>query len=36
MANLAEVDKALAEGATKAGKIADGVLKRVRNKLGFL
>ncbi|HRE77790.1 MAG TPA: tryptophan--tRNA ligase [Flavobacterium sp.] len=36
MTNLAEVDKALAEGATKAGKIADGVLKRVRNKLGFL
>lgn len=36
MANLAEVDKALAEGAAKAGKIADGVLQRVRNKLGFL
>jgi tryptophanyl-tRNA synthetase len=36
MANLAEVDDALAEGAAKAGKIADGVLKRVRNKLGFL
>lgn len=36
MANLAEVDKALAEGASKAGKIADGVLQRVRNKLGFL
>ena len=36
MANLAEVDNALAEGAAKAGKIADGVLKRVRNKLGFL
>jgi tryptophanyl-tRNA synthetase len=36
MANLAEVDKALSEGAAKAGKIADGVLQRVRNKLGFL
>ncbi|MEZ4838152.1 tryptophan--tRNA ligase [Flavobacterium sp.] len=36
MANLTEVDKALAEGASKAGKVADGVLKRVRNKLGFL
>lgn len=36
MSNLAEVDKALAEGAAKAGKIADGVLQRVRNKLGFL
>ncbi|RXR33572.1 tryptophan--tRNA ligase [Flavobacterium piscinae] len=36
MANLAEVDDALAEGAAKAGKIADAVLKRVRNKLGFL
>lgn len=36
MNNLAEVDKALAEGAAKAGKIADGVLQRVREKLGFL
>jgi tryptophanyl-tRNA synthetase len=34
--NLAEVDKLLLEGATKAGKVADGVLKRVREKLGFL
>ncbi len=34
--NLEEVDKLLLEGATKAGKVADGVLKRVREKLGFL
>ncbi|WP_396151706.1 tryptophan--tRNA ligase [Flavobacterium sp.] len=31
-----EVDKLLFEGARKAGKVADGVLKRVREKLGFL
>ena len=31
-----EVDKLLFEGAGKAGKVADGVLKRVREKLGFL
>jgi tryptophanyl-tRNA synthetase len=36
MNNLPEIDKALAEGAEKASKIADGVLKRVRQKLGFL
>jgi len=30
------VDKLLFEGATKAGKVADGVLKRVRGKLGFV
>lgn len=36
MNNLEEVDNALAEGAAKAGKIADGVLQRVREKLGFL
>jgi tryptophanyl-tRNA synthetase len=31
-----EVDKLLFEGAKKAGNVADGVLKRVREKLGFL
>jgi len=31
-----EVDKLLFEGAAKAGKVADGVLKRVREKLGFM
>jgi tryptophanyl-tRNA synthetase len=31
-----EVDKLLFEGARKAGKVADGVLKRVREKLGFM
>jgi tryptophanyl-tRNA synthetase len=31
-----EVDKLLFEGATKAGKVADVVLKRVREKLGFM
>lgn len=36
MNNLAEVDKALAEGASKAGVVANGVLQRVRKKLGFL
>jgi len=36
MNNLPEIDKALAEGAEKASKIADSVLKRVRQKLGFL
>ena len=34
--NLEEVDKLLFEGAAKAGKVADGVLKRVREKLGFI
>lgn len=34
--NLEEVDKLLFEGAAKAGKVADGVLKRVREKLGFM
>lgn len=33
--NLNEVDSLLEKGAAKAGKIADGVLKRVREKLGF-
>lgn len=36
MANLEELDKALALGAEKAGKVADKVLSRVRGKLGFL
>ena len=35
MNNLPEVDALLQKGATKAGIIADGVLKRVRDKLGF-
>lgn len=35
MAHLDEVDALLKQGATKAGKIADGVLARVREKLGF-
>ena len=34
--NLEEVDKLLFEGAAKAGNVADGVLKRVRQKLGFM
>ena len=34
--NLTEVDKALAEGATKASVKANEVLQRVRQKLGFL
>lgn len=36
MKNLPEVDKALAEGAAKASEKATEVLKRVREKLGFL
>ncbi|WP_281541856.1 tryptophan--tRNA ligase [Maribacter aestuarii] len=35
MNNLQEVDDALAIGAEKAKKVADGVLKRVREKLGY-
>lgn len=35
MNNLEELEKALELGATKAGAIADGVLSRVREKLGF-
>jgi tryptophanyl-tRNA synthetase len=35
MNNLSEVDALLLKGAEKAGKTADGVLKRVREKLGF-
>ena len=33
--NLEEVDSLLKQGAAKAGSIADGVLNRVREKLGF-
>lgn len=36
MNNLEEVDRALSEGAQKASSVADGVLKRVRQQLGFL
>jgi len=35
MNNQAEVDALLKLGAAKAGKIADGVLQKVRTKLGF-
>ena len=35
MKNLPEVEAALAEGAAKAGKVADSVLQRVREKLGY-
>ena len=35
MNNWTEVDTLLKQGAIKAGKIADGVLKKVREKLGF-
>ncbi|MDO1512991.1 tryptophan--tRNA ligase [Maribacter confluentis] len=35
MNHLNEIDDALALGAEKAGKIADGVLARVREKLGY-
>jgi tryptophanyl-tRNA synthetase len=35
MNNLAELDAALLQGAAKASTIADGVLNRVREKLGF-
>jgi len=35
MLNLSEIDKALQLGAQKAGAVADGVLKRVREKLGY-
>lgn len=35
MNNLAELDALLKLGAEKAGKIANGVLSRVREKLGF-
>jgi len=35
MTHLNEVDEALALGAEKARKVADGVLERVREKLGY-
>ena len=35
MSNHAEVDALLKQGAAKAGKVADGVLHKVRVKLGF-
>ncbi len=35
MNNLNEIDDALAIGAKKAGAVADGVLARVRTKLGY-
>lgn len=35
MAHLEEVDEALTIGAEKAKKVADGVLERVRKKLGY-
>lgn len=35
MENLEKIDEALASGAEKAKKVADGVLKRVREKLGY-
>ena len=35
MENLPEIEKALESGAEKARAVADGVLKRVRTKLGF-
>jgi tryptophanyl-tRNA synthetase len=35
MAHREEVDRALAQGAEKARKVADGVLERVRAKLGY-
>ena len=35
MSHLNEVDEALFLGAEKAKKVADGVLERVREKLGY-
>ncbi len=35
MNNREELNKILLEGASKAGKVADGVLDKVREKLGF-
>jgi tryptophanyl-tRNA synthetase len=35
MHHLEEVDEALAIGAEKAKKVANGVLERVREKLGY-
>jgi len=36
MNNLEEIDKALLEGSKKAQKVANAVLSRVREKLGFI
>jgi tryptophanyl-tRNA synthetase len=35
MSNLEELDQALALGAKKAATVADGVLARVREKIGY-
>ena len=35
MNNLPELDKALSLGAEKASAVANGVLKRVREKVGY-
>jgi hypothetical protein len=35
MTNKSEIDVALAEGAKKARIVAQGVIGRVRNKVGF-
>jgi tryptophanyl-tRNA synthetase len=35
MNNLSEVDTLLKTGAEKAGVVSNGVLSRVREKLGF-
>jgi tryptophanyl-tRNA synthetase len=35
MSNLEELDQALALGAKKAAAVADGVLARVRVKIGY-
>jgi tryptophanyl-tRNA synthetase len=35
MKNLEEIDKTLAIGAKKAHEVADNVLNRVRDKLGY-
>ena len=35
MENFPEIDTALATGAEKARKVADAVLKRVREKVGY-
>ena len=35
MSNLEEIDAALSKGAAKAKVVADGVLGRVRSKIGY-
>jgi tryptophanyl-tRNA synthetase len=35
MSNLTEVDELLRKGAQKASNVANGVLAKVREKLGF-